>query len=305
MRRRFLFLLSFVMLFSLFTGCGTVPAAEGVQVTATVYPVYLVAKTVAEGVPGLTVERMVAETGACVHDYNLSVNDLKKLEYADLLIESGAGLESFLEGLLSRYPDLKICDASQGVETLLGAEHDHGDGHEEEAHEEETDPHIWMDPKNLAVQTQNIADSLSSLLPEYRNAFQKNAGELIERLQETDLELSAMLAPLRCRELITFHEGFSYFARAYGFTVTGIEEEAGSEASALVLRDLIDEIRAHQVPAVFYEKNGSDRSALVLSRETGVPALPLSMLMDGDGTVEGFLTEMLENGRTIAEGYGS
>jgi len=288
----------------LLSACTPAEEPPRLQITATVYPTAMAAKAVCAGVPGVRVDQMVADAGACVHDYNLSVRDLQKLENADLLILSGAGLESFLEGLLSRYPDLTICDSSEGLE-LLCPESDHG--HEEHdhghAHAHESDPHLWMDPMLFAEQTEAIAEALAQADPDYAPFYRRNAQEFVETLQAADETMSQLLESVSCRDLITFHEGFGYFARRYGFHVTGIEEEAGGEASAKVLITLAQKIREEGIPAVFYEENGSDRSARVLSRECGIPALPLSMLMDGDGTPEGFIDTMLQNARTIAEVY--
>ncbi len=290
----------------LLSGCAPAEAPPRLQVTAVVYPMAVAARAVCRDVPGVRVEQMAADTGGCVHDYNLSVRDLQKLEGADLLILSGAGLEDFMSGLLSRYPELTVCDAGAKVpvRALSGG---HGHTHEagEEDGGEETDPHLWMNPQNLILQTRAIAESLAERDPDYAVKYRENAEAFCRRLEEADRQLEALLSPLSCRELISFHEGFGYFGDRYGFSVTGIEEEAGGEASAQVLAELSEEIREEEIPAVFYEENGSDRSARVLSRECGVPACALSMLMDGDGTPESLLEDMVKNGEIIAEGYGS
>ena len=106
------------------------------------------------------------------------------------------------------------------------------------------------------------------------------------------------LSGLSCRELITFHDGFSYFAEAFGLTILeAVEEEAGSEASAGELIHLIELTREHHLPAIFTEKNSSASAASVISRETGAGIFELDMAMAADSYFEA----MYRNLDTIKE----
>ncbi len=90
------------------------------------------------------------------------------------------------------------------------------------------------------------------------------------------------LSDLSSRTLITFHDGFSYFARAFDLEIAAaIEEEPGSETSAGVLKDLILLAQRLQVRALFVEEYGSTASASVISRETRIPCYRLSMGISG------------------------
>ena len=109
------------------------------------------------------------------------------------------------------------------------------------------------------------------------------------------------LSDLGCHDMITFHDGFAYFADAFGLHILeAIEEESGSEASAKELIRLIEETEHHGLPAVFTELNGSPSAAQVISRETGAKVFALDMAMAGDSYFEA----MYRNIDTIKEALG-
>ena len=122
--KRFVFLLIALLLLS---GC-TAPAQEA-DIAATTLPVYEFTSRLCEGT-GLTVTRLITESVSCLHDYSLSVRQVKAVETADTVVLSGAGLEEFMEDLLE---GRDVIDASAGIE-LLTCEHDHEHDHEDGHH---------------------------------------------------------------------------------------------------------------------------------------------------------------------------
>ena len=111
---------------------------------------------------------------------------------------------------------------------------------------------------------------------------------------------TTQLSDLSFRELITFHDGFAYFAHCFDLTVLeAVEEESGSEASAQELKHLIELVREHQLPAVFTETNGSTASAELICAETGITAFRLDMAMS-----TGYFDAMYHNIKTVKEALG-
>jgi len=101
--------------------------------------------------------------------------------------------------------------------------------------------------------------------------------------------------------MITFHDGFSYFAEAFDLRIlAAVEEEAGSETSAQKLKTLITVVEEHQLPAIFVEANGSTASASVIAAETGIKVFTLDMAITG----ESYFTAMYQNIQTIKEALG-
>lgn len=286
-------LLSAVLMLSLW-GCGKEAPA---QIAATTLPVYEFTRSLCQGSP-LTVTRLVTEEVSCLHDYSLNVRQVKAAEAAEVIVISGAGLEAFLDGILA--PE-KLIDASQGIR-LICPEEDHDDEeHHDHEHSHDGDPHIWLSPENAMIMAENICRELSVLYPEYSETFEANLSQLLKQLEELQRYAEQSLSALSCREMVTFHDGFAYFADAFDLTILeAIEEESGSEASAKDLIHLIEEVEHHSLPAVFTEKNGSPSAAQVISRETGAGIYALDMAMSG----ESYFDAMYHNIDTIKEAMG-
>ncbi len=234
-----------VLLAVFLVGC-TVPEPPA-QIAATTLPVYEFTSRLCEGT-GITVTRLVTEEVSCLHDYSLNVKQVKAAEAAEHIVISGAGLEEFLDDLLL---DASVIDASHGIDLLCPEEaHDHDHGHE--GHHHESDPHIWLSPVNAAAMAQNICRGLISAYPHQESVFLFNLEDLTVELEQLQSYGEETLSDLSCRDLITFHDGFSYFAEGFDLHILeAVEEESGSEASAKELIHLIEEVEHHRLPAVF------------------------------------------------------
>ena len=97
------------------------------------YPTYIATKNIADSIDGVKVVNLTENHSGCLHDYQLTTNDMRKLEGADVFVMNGGGMESFLEDVVAKYPDLLVIDASKGI-TLLEPTESHD--HEEEAEEQ-------------------------------------------------------------------------------------------------------------------------------------------------------------------------
>ena len=279
------------------SACGVSAPAEDepLHILATTYPIYLFATAVTEGVEDVEVTLLVNQPTACLHDYTLTVNDMKAIERADVLLLNGGGLEEFLEDALAASPAVVI-NCSQDIE-LLPAQ-----GHEGHHHETEYDPHFWMSEEAAAVMLCNIAHGLSALDPDHTTVYTEHMQAAIDRLPDDPLKG----AELSCPYLITFHDGFQYFALDNGLTLLkSVEEEEGSTASAAEIKEISALIREYDIPAIFTEKNGSDAAARAIARETGAELYQLDMIMSGQGTgIQPYLDAMKHNTDTILEALG-
>lgn len=286
----------FILLLSLF-GC-TAPESAA-QVAATTLPVYEFTSRICEGT-GITVTQLVTESVSCLHDYSLNVSQVRSAEAAELIVISGAGLEEFMEDLLDG-KDVVDCSAGIG---LLESGHEHSHDHEYEdhaGHHHEEDPHIWLSPEHAKTMAGNICAGLSQRYPQHAAVFQQNLAQLVTELDALQSYGEAQLSELNCRELITFHDGFGYLAEAFDLTILeAVEEESGSEASAAELKHLIEEVRHHQLPAVFTEALGSVSAAQIIAAETGASVYTLDMAMHG----ESYFSAMYHNIDTLKEALG-
>ena len=307
MKRPILSMLLSVLL--LLPGCAQAPSGssqeEGLTVLATTYPVYLFARTVAQGVEGVTVERLNTGSVSCLHDYTLSVDDMKKIEGADVIAMNGAGLEDFMDDALAA-SSAAVIDCSQGVALLENADHIHeeGDGGHDHGH---WDPHYWMDPGNAAVMVRTLQEGFALADPDHGDAYARNGEEAAGQLPSFAGDCTQALEGAEGAALITFHDGFHYFAQALGLPLlASIEEEEGSEASAMEINEITQLVKEHQLPVIFTEVNGSDATANAISRETGCQVAQLTMLMDGpeEGDLSTYLEGVRSNVNTIVSFFG-
>lgn len=286
----------------LLTACGggtaSTPAEEDdtLHILATTYPVYLFTTAVTEGVEGVEVTRLIQEEISCLHDYTLTVNDMKAIEAADVIVMNGVGLEDFMADALAT-SDAPVIDCSEGVALLEAM------GHEGHDHDAEYDPHIWMDPERAAQMVWNVATVLSEVDTMNGDLYTANASAAEARLQS---EVVGVEDPDILAGLITFHDGFQYFAQATGLDLLkAIEEEEGAEASAAEIKEIVGLIGDYNIPAIFTEKNGSDATAQAISRETGCAVEQLDLIMSGDGSgIQPYLDAMNQNINTVLEALG-
>lgn len=270
--------------------CGCAGSAGNGRIAATTLPVWEFSSRLCAGTP-ITVTRLVTEQVSCLHDYSLNVRQVKAAESAETIIISGAGLEDFLDDLLV---NASVIDASERVGLLCGEEH-------EDEHHHEEDPHIWLSPENAQVMARNICAGLSVRYPAYKKIFESNLTVLLQDLDTLRQYGKDTLSTLKCRNLITFHDGFSYFADFFGLTIVkAVEEESGSEASARELIELITLVEEQSLPAIFTEASGSTSAASIIARETGCGVFSLDMAMAGDS----YFDAMYHNIDTIKEALG-
>ena len=267
-------------------------------VVCTTYPIYLLASALSEGVEGVEVVRLDTGSTSCLHDYTLSMADMKKIERADVIAINGAGLEEFLEDALAA-SDAAVIDCSEGIVLLENLSHQH-DGDGEDGHDHgHWDPHYWMDPGWMNRAAENLLLGLYAADPEYYDEYSLNWDPVTDVLGRTLVSVwgAAGYWEAEIPGLITFHDGFQYFADACGAPLlASIEEEAGSEASAREIVEITRLVKEYNIPVIFTEVNGSDATAKAISRETGCRVVQLDMLMDGpDDNLENYYTAITGN----------
>ncbi|MEA4813848.1 MAG: metal ABC transporter substrate-binding protein [Oscillospiraceae bacterium] len=303
MKRFLAFICAIAILLSL-AGCGSGGSSSsantgdgGLVVAATTYPIYLFTTAIVGDVEGVTVEQVITDKVSCIHDYTLTVPQMKIIEAADIVVENGAGFEDFMSDVLAA-SDAEVVDSSEGISLLKMME----DGTEED------DPHIWMSPDNAKVMLKNIADGLSAADSSHAAAYSANYEAAVKQLDDAadSLDADKISAPQDCK-LITFHDGFQYFAQYFGFDlVASIEEESGSEASAKDIESIVSLVKQYDIPAVFTEVNGSDTTAQAIARETGAGVYSLDLIMSGDGSgIEPYIKAINGNYYTVHDVFAA
>ena len=208
----------------------------------------------------------IVPDGSSPHSYAPSAREQAAIDNADLVVQFSPELEQGLP--LEGAHNLFSFDDSVRKPRDFGAE----EVGEEEAGEE--DPHVWMDPTQIAGALPDLADLLSALDPANLRAYERNAKTYATELRTVDNELrqDSSTIPRADRELVTSHDVLGYFADRYGYDVIGTAFGPSPEAElgASTFGELVDTVRASGVPAVFAGE-GDDPAVLErISDETGV-----------------------------------
>lgn len=307
-------ILTIIILVSLFlTGCNNSAKSNNstesnnkLTIVTSFYPMYISTLNIVKDIPNVEVLNMTTSQTGCLHDYSLSTKDLKTLSNADILIINGAGMESFLDDVIDEYSDLKIIEASKGIDLIEDTEHDdHSEDHDHEDHDHDVNPHVWVSISKNIEEVSNIAEELSSLDPNNANEYQDNANEYIAKLENLKTEMHSTLDNIAHKDIITFHEAFPYFAEEFGLNIVGvIEIEPDSEPSAKEVENIISIINEKNIKALFTEPQYSSKIADTIAKETGASIYTLDPIVTGDSNEKAYndyIIKMQENLNTLKE----
>jgi ABC-type Zn uptake system ZnuABC Zn-binding protein ZnuA len=206
------------------------------------------------------------------HDYEPSPADIDAIARADLVIENGAGLESWLhDTITSSGFDGPLVDSSQGVRLRqVGGE---------------VDPHIWQNPRNAERMAANIERGLAAADPSAATTFQANLAAYTRQLQALDSEIQRQIDSLANKKLVTNHDAFGYYIDRYRLQLVGSvipSFDTSAELSGRDIRDLVAKIKATRVKAIFSETSLPPRTAETIGREAGVKVVTGEDALYGD-----------------------
>lgn len=279
------------------SGCTSPPASrttpaedDSLTIMTSFYPVYIIAINVCQDVPGVRVINLTKPQTGCLHDYQLTPEDVKTLEQADAFIINGAGMESFLDQIIKQQPNLKIITASKGIDLL------------KDSGSEEANPHVWVSPEYAIKQVINVGEGLAAVDPAHAEQYRANAATYATRLEDFRTEMHRELAQIKCRDIVTMHEAFPYFAREFNLhTVAVIEREPGSEPDAATLAATIEAIKKSAVKAVFAEPQYPTNAAEAIARETSAKVYILDPSVSGSMSPDAYIKIMQKNLITLKE----
>ena len=148
----------------------------------------------------------------------------------------------------------------------------------------------------------NLRDGLSALLPEKAEQISANADAYLERLEALDAELRAAIQPLPRKQIVTFHEAFPYFARAYGLEVAAVVAlEPDEPISPRMLSSVIERVKQAGCPPLFSEPQYENTALRTVAAETGAPVYELDPLVTGDGALTAYEDVMRKNLSVLTE----
>jgi len=264
------------------------------NIATSFYPIYVATINITDGVEDVRVTNLANNQSGCIHDYVLTTTELVTLAKADTLIINGAGMEGFMDKVISNFKKLNIIDSSEGIELIsqgCNSNHEEHDGHTHE-----TNSHIFGSVKNYINQVQNICDGLVKIDSKNKEKYEYNTKAYISKLQTLDQEIMVQIAYLKHKNIITSHNTFDYFAKDYGLNVVDvIENEHGKTPSAHEIASLIDTIKREDIKAIFVEPEYSIKIVDTLAKETGTKVYTLSPITSGENNKDEYINIMKQN----------
>jgi manganese/zinc/iron transport system substrate-binding protein len=240
--------------------------------------------------------------GVDPHSYRQTRTDIVAMINADLVLRHGlyleAQMEDFFAGLGKRKPVVSVAEVLP--RDALIAHEDYAD---------KFDPHVWMDPELWSNAIVAVRDALIEVRPEAEEVFRANAAAHLEEISALAAYARKVQAsvPQESRVLVTAHDAFNYFGRAYGFEVLGIQGiSTQSEAGLQRVSELVDVLVSRGIKAVFVESSVSDRSVRALiegaasrGHEVVIGGELFSDAMGEEGTYEGTYLGMIDHNVTL------
>lgn len=286
--------------------CFPAIAAPRLQVVATTGMIADMVRRVG----GDTVEvKGLMGAGVDPHAYRQTRSDIVAMTRADAVFWHGLYLEAQMEDF---FADLgrkrQVYAVAEGLDPDLLMSHADYAGR--------FDPHIWMDPTLWSGCVPGVLDAFTALGPEHQDVYQANAADFLVEAEALDNYARDTLAqvPKERRVLLTAHDAFGYFGRAYDFEVLGIQGiSTESEAGLNRISALVETLVERQLPAVFVETSVSDRNIRALvegaaarGHDVTIGGLLFSDAMGAAGTYEGTWLGMIDhNVTTIARALGA
>lgn len=262
-----------------------------IKITATFYPLYVSLLNITDGVEGIKLSLLAPPDTGCLHDYQLTTKDMKKIENSNILVANGAGMEDFIEKILETKKDSLII-ASEGFELT------------------DNNSHVWVSPEGAIHQTQRIVEGLSHLDPSNATKYVMNGNAYLLKLQNLRNHMHSILDEYSGKKIVTFHEAFPYFASEFNLEIASvIEREPGEAPGPKELKEQISEINSiisdGNKIALFAEPQYSSSAAEIIAKETGLKVYELDPCVTGNLKSEyikdSYITAMKKNAEVLKE----
>jgi zinc transport system substrate-binding protein len=258
---------------------------QELTVVTSFYPMYIAAQNIIGDTEGVVLENLSEPETGCLHDYQLTPQDMRLLSAADVFIVNGGGIEYFLTDVAAGYPELTILDASDGI-TLF----------------DEDNAHVWMSVSMHMIQVENITEGLAQADPAHAEGYRKNEAAYLEKLRQLAEQEAALKERTAGSKVVLFHEAYAYLAEELGMEVVyvlDLDEER--QVSAGEVADLLQTINENDVYVVLAEEDYGKDMGDVVDAQSQATTLYLDTLVRGTYDKDSYLQRMGANLSAIEE----
>ena len=255
---------------------------EEISVVTSFYPMYIAAMNVVGDADGVKLTNLSEPQTGCLHDFQLTPEDMKLLSKADVFIINGGGIESFMKDVAKSYPDLTIIEASEGIDLL-----------EDEGEE---NAHAWMSVATYEEQVNHIAEGLAAADEKHASDYQKHADAYVVKLDALKERQQKVAEKIKGQSVILFHEAYDYVADDYGLNVAyvlDLDEER--QVSAGEVADVLAAVRDDHVKYILAEELYGKSMGDTVEKETDAKVIYLDALNRGDYDADSYIKGMSAN----------
>lgn len=261
---------------------GSKQEKQTLTVVTSFYPMYIAALNVIGDTDGVHLQNLSEPQTGCLHDFQLTPEDMKLLSKADVFIINGGGIESFMKDVAKSYPDLTIIEASEGIDLL-----------EDEGEE---NAHAWMSVATYEEQVNHIAEGLAAADEKHASDYQKHADAYVVKLDALKERQQKVAEKIKGQSVILFHEAYDYVADDYGLDVAyvlDLDEER--QVSAGEVADVLAAVRDDHVKYILAEELYGKSMGDTVEKETDAKVIYLDALNRGDYDADSYIKGMSAN----------
>lgn len=241
----------------------------------------------------------ITKPNAEIHNYQATPGDIRRAQGADLILYNGLNLELWFEKFFHNLHDVPSAVVSTNISPLNITQGPY-DG--------KPNPHAWMSPTNGIIYVENIRQAFVKFDPKNAATYNRNAANYKQQIQQIidPIRVQIDKLPPQKRWLVTSEGAFSYLARDFNLNELFLWPiNADAQGTPQQVRHVIDQVRAHNIDAIFSESTVSPKPAQQVARETGAHyagVLYVDSLSNSTGPVPTYLDLLAVTSTTIAQG---
>ena len=305
---------------------NTDEADDMLTVVTSFYPMYIATLNIVDGVKGVRLENLSEPQTGCLHDFQLTPEDMKLLSTADVFVINGGGIESFMSDVAKAYPKLDVVEACEDVALLseddADSDHDHdhdADAESDSDHDHEADTesdsahdhdhgdenaHAWMSVPRYRTMVKTIASHLAQKDEAHAEEYYANAEKYDAKLAKLEKEQDSLKSLTDGQNIVIFHEAYAYVADDFSMNacyLLDLDEERS--VSAGEIKQVISAIKDDGVSVILAEELYGKSMGDTVSRETDVHVVYIDPLNRGEYDKDSYLDGMEQNIELIKDAF--
>ena len=307
---------------------NTDEADDMLTVVTSFYPMYIATLNIVDGVDGVRLENLSEPQTGCLHDFQLTPEDMKLLSTADIFVINGGGIESFMSDVAKAYPKLDVVEVCEDVallseyeadsdhehdhdaDTESDSDHDHdheADAESDSAHDHDhgdENAHAWMSVPRYRTMVQTIAFRLAEKDAKHADEYYANAKAYDAKLAVLEEKINSIKSLTNGQNIIIFHEAYAYVADDFSMNacyLLDLDEERS--VSAGEIKQVIGAIKDDGVSVILAEELYGKSMGDTVSRETDVHVVYIDPLNRGEYDKDSYLDGMEQNIELIKDAF--